>query len=87
MIRAYTYLDIPAAQRAASAGGAQQRLKAVMADPAASAEQRAAAQRQHAVLRQWALGALPVAPLPAEPETKTTEHRVEVADQISVQDR
>lgn len=54
-----TYKDIPSSLRARTAGEAQRRLQTVLADPAATIEQRGFARRQQAVLRRWADGTLP----------------------------
>jgi hypothetical protein len=85
MIRSFTYQNIPAALRAQKAGEAMRRLQAVLSDPLATAEQRAAAQARHQQLRQWAAGTLPEV-IPAEdvPASEPADHTVVVAERVSV---
>jgi hypothetical protein len=87
MIRSYSYQDIPPALRAVKAGEAMRRLQAILSDPLATTEQRAAAQARQQQLRQWAAGTLPQAAPPVEeaPPVSTPEnHTVLVEESLSV---
>lgn len=85
-IRSHTYQNIPAALRAQKAGEATRRLQAVLSDPLATTEQRAAAQARQQQLRQWASGTLPQAPAPPvePPASEPEDHRVVVEENLSV---
>lgn len=78
-IKKLTYRDIPIIVRARAAAEANQKLQGALADPTTSADQRAQARKQQAVIRQWTAGTLPTEPTAPAPEAAAEEEEVDSA--------
>lgn len=66
--KSLNYLDIPVEQRREAAAKARANLRALLANPAQTLEQRALLQKRIVHLSKWEAGLLEVTPSEAEPE-------------------